>query len=143
MSIKISLSASRSGSQFSVTLTEHAVRRFLQRFKHLDGMKKKTWTDNLDLAFFITAKERIDFFKSYKVQETYNNTDPVFFVVIEHLDMVLVYEPFTMKFVTTYKLGGCSWILAYVSKHPEIQLKSFREWVYTNIGYVSEQDETA
>ena len=48
-------------------LTEHAVRRFLERFKHLDGMKKKTWTSNLDRSFFITAKERVEFFESMKV----------------------------------------------------------------------------
>ena len=63
--------------------------------------------------------------------------------MIEHLDMVLVYEPFTMRFVTTYKLGGCNWILAYLIKRPEVKLKSFREWAYTNLSNVSKQDKTA
>lgn len=140
MSINLNFSECTKGSLINMELTEHAVRRFLERFKHLDGMKKKTWASSLDRAFFITAKERSDFFKLYKVEDTYNNTDPVFFVVIEHLDMVLVYEPFTMKFVTTYKLGGCSWILACMARRPEVKSKSFREWAYTN---VSKEDESA
>ena len=143
MSIKLNFSECKTGSQINMELTEHAVRRFLQRFKHLDGMKKKTWSENLDKAFFITAPERCDFFKSYKVEDTYASVDPVFFVVIEHLDMVLVYEPFTMRFLTAYKLGGSNWILAYMYRRPGIKLKSFRDWFYSNYSNVSEQDKSA
>ena len=143
MSIKLNFSECTSGSQINMELTEHAVRRFLERFKHLDGMKKKTWSENLDKAFFITAPERCDFFKSYKVENTYASVDPVFFVVIEHLDMVLVYEPFTMKFITTYKLNSSSWITACVLRSPEIKLNSFREWLYTGFSKVSKQVKTA